>query len=488
MKKTVILCLLVLSALSSFAQIERPKLVVGLVADQMRWDYMYYYYDKFGDDGIKRLLGEGFSFENCMLPYVPTTTAIGHTTIYTGSVPAIHGICGNDYKINDKHVYCCEDNTVKSVGSSSAEGLRSPRNLLSDTFGDELKLATDYRSKVIGVALKDRAAILPAGHAADAAYFWDQSAGHFITSSYYMDELPRWVKEFNKKNYCEPGHDIKTSNEGVTMTFKMAEAVLENEKLGQGNETDVLAVSISSTDAIGHAYSTRGEENYEVYMQFDKDLGEFLKILDKTVGKGNYLIFLSADHGATHNPNTLKAHKLPGGGVDLAKIQREVNAKLKDKFGADSLIDCYMDTRFYLSRDKLGVLDFDKVKAETVKLMKEYRDFDFVIDYENLSTQTLPPYIKDRFANGYNRNRTGDIGVVLHPSYLTWVPAADYKGTSHSMWNPDDAHVPCVFMGWKVPHGESTRPVYMTDIAPTICAMLHIQMPNGCVGNALQFK
>ena len=259
MKKLLFLVAGLLIAATTYAQVQRPKLVVGLVVDQMRWDYLYYYNDEYGNDGLKRLLNQGFSFENTHINYAPTVTAIGHSSVYTGSIPAFTGIAGNYFYQNDKSVYCCEDNTVKSVGSDSKEGQMSPRRMLTSTIGDELQVATDFRSKVIGVALKDRASILPAGHAADAAYWWDTSAGHFVSSTFYMDKLPQWVEDFNAKNHTAPNFDIKGSTQGVTMTFKMAEAALKNEKLGKGKETDMLTISVSSTDIIGHRFSTRGK-------------------------------------------------------------------------------------------------------------------------------------------------------------------------------------------------------------------------------------
>ncbi|MFC2438917.1 MAG: alkaline phosphatase family protein, partial [Prevotella melaninogenica] len=170
MRKLLFLVAGLLIAAAANAQIQRPKLVVGLVVDQMRWDYLYYYNNEYGNDGLKRLLNQGFSFENTHINYAPTVTAIGHSSVYTGSIPAFTGIAGNYFYQDDKSVYCCEDNTVKSVGSDSKEGQMSPRRMLTSTIGDELQVATDFRSKVIGVALKDRASILPAGHAADAAY------------------------------------------------------------------------------------------------------------------------------------------------------------------------------------------------------------------------------------------------------------------------------------------------------------------------------
>ncbi len=311
MKKFLTLILLFM-AICAQAQVARPKLVVGLVVDQMRWDYLYYYYNEYGEGGLKRLLSEGYSCENCQINYAPAITALGHTSVFTGSVPSIHGIAGNWFYIDDKGTENCQDTTAYTIGGEkSRAGQRSPHLMRTSTIGDELRLSNDYQSRVVGVALKDRAAILPAGHSANAAYWWDDAAGHFVTSSYYMNALPKWAADFNKQHHTAPKYNIKTSTEGVTMTFLMAEAALKGERLGQGDATDMLTVSISSTDAIGHKFSTRGKENHDVYMQLDKDLAAFLQTLDATVGKGNYLFFLTADHGAAHNYNMLRSHKYP---------------------------------------------------------------------------------------------------------------------------------------------------------------------------------
>ncbi|MBP3787532.1 MAG: alkaline phosphatase family protein, partial [Prevotella sp.] len=251
MKRILLIFTLLLTLTAATqAQVKRPKIVVGIVVDQMRWDYLYYYYDEYCSGGLKRLLREGFSCENNMINYIPTVTAIGHTSIYTGTVPSLHGIAGNTFYQNGKKVYCCEDSTVTPIGSNGKAGLMSPRNCYATTIGDMLKVATDFKSKVIGVALKDRAAILPAGHSADAAYWYDIEAGHFITSSYYMNKLPKWMEKYNEKHGTTPGKDIRYKPSAITLTFDMAKAILENEKMGEGKETDMLCVSISSTDLI----------------------------------------------------------------------------------------------------------------------------------------------------------------------------------------------------------------------------------------------
>ena len=492
MKKYIVSLLFILTSVFAFGGgIERPKLVVGIVVDQMRWDYLYYYYDEYGEGGLKRLLSEGFSCENTMINYVPTVTAIGHSSIYTGSVPYFTGIAGNSFVLDGRVVTSVTDTTVHAVGGdiNSKDGKYSPRNLLANTIGDQLKLATDFKSKVIGVALKDRASILPAGHAADAAYWWDGKEGHFITSSYYMEKLPRLVETFNRTNHTESGFDIKTSNKGVTFTFKMAEEAIRKEHLGKGDYTDMLAVSISSTDAIGHTYSTRGKENYEVYMQLDKDLAHFLRVLDQEVGRGNYLLFLSADHGAVHNGNYMNSHRLPGGGYDGKSVGEAVDKHLSKVFQSEGkYVKGTSDCRIYLDHELIASkgLDIKEVKQEAVKVLMSDPQFAFAADYEDVNNASVPQLLRERIINGYNRQRSGDLIVILQGSHMHGTVSPTYKGTSHGTWNPDDSHIPLIFMGWKVKSGSTSTPTYMTDIAPTICAMLHIQMPDCCIGNAIQ--
>lgn len=485
MKKLITLMVGLLIAVSSNAQIQRPKLVVGLVVDQMRWDYLYYYYNEYGTGGLRRLLNEGFSFENTHINYAPTVTAIGHSSIYTGSVPAITGIAGNYFYQDDKSVYCCADPSVKSVGSDSKEGQMSPHRMLASTIGDELQIATDFRSKVIGVALKDRASILPAGHAADGAYWWDTSAGHFVTSSFYMNILPKWVEDFNKENHTAPNFDIKSTPEGVTMTFKMAAAAVRNERLGKGKETDMLTVSISPTDIIGHKFSTRGKENHAVYMQLDKDLAEFLNMLDKEVGRDNYLLFLTADHGAAHNYNYMREHRIPAGAWNYKETVKSLNDHLQQKFGITPVMgeDNY---QLFLNDSTINAAGLKKQEVidASIDYLKQDPQFLYVFDEEKVTNVTMPEWIKERMENGYFRGRSGEIGVVTRPQFFGGSESPQFRGTQHGQPFPYDTHIPFLLFGWNVKHGSSNVEAHIVDIAPTICAMLHIQMPNGCVGTA----
>lgn len=518
---------------SNAAAIERPKLVVGIVVDQMRWDYLYRYQKRYTDGGFKRLLGEGFSCENTMIPYVPSVTAIGHTCIYTGSVPSIHGIAGNNFVKEGKKVYCTDDDSVKPVGTTSKAALMSPRNLWVSTIGDEMKIASNGRAKVVGVALKDRASILPAGHNPNGAFWFDDQTGCFITSSYYMDRLPKWVEAFNgkrlpeqylsqkwntiypKNTYTESTTDeneyengiregvkatlplnlpelykkygygiIRNTPFGNSLTLDMAKAAIDGEQLGADDETDLLAVSCSSTDYIGHQVGTHAIETEDTYLRLDKAIADFLAYLDSKVGKGNYLVFLSADHGAMNNAAFLQDRRIPAGSWDASATAKKLNQVLAKEYPeAGDIVKTVMNYQVLFNRDviKSKQLDFDNIKQTVVNVLKEDPSVLYACDMAKASTESIPEEVKSRIINGYNRERSGDVVIILKPNFY----AHGMKGTDHGAWNSYDTHIPLVFMGWGIKHGATTKQTFMTDIAPTIAAMLHVQAPNGCVGKSI---
>ncbi|RYY56353.1 MAG: alkaline phosphatase family protein [Chitinophagaceae bacterium] len=512
---------------------ERPKLVVGIVVDQMRWDYLYRYADRYGKDGFNRMVKQGFSCENTFIPYTPTYTAAGHTSVYTGSVPAIDGIIGNSWYRRDlkRQWYCAEDSTVSSVGSTSAAGKMSPRNMWSNTITDELRLATNFESKAIGIALKDRGAILPAGHAANAAYWFDNATGGWISSTYYMKELPEWVKAINDKKLPDqylskdwttlyPAGTYRQSTEddrpfegsiqgednsfphttsrltgnryeafkqtpgGNTFTFDMARATIDAEKMGQRGVTDFIAVSFSSTDYVGHAFGPNSIEAEDTYLRFDRELGEFFKYLDTKVGAGQYLVFLTADHGAAHIPAFLNEHNMPGGTADDAVIQRWINTSAAKKFGIQKAVESVGNYQLYLNYSVLdsAKIDVNDFKTWALGELKAHPAIMAAYDLGNLSTSTLPETLKTRMTNGFNQKLSGDLQFIFMPGFFD----GSNKGTTHGTWNPYDAHIPLVWYGWKIKPGKTNRETYMTDIAATVAALLRIQMPNGCVGNVIE--
>ena len=544
MKKQLIFTAFLFSFILSFsqttkpiAQNARPKLIVGIVVDQMRWDFLYRYYDRYSKGGFKRLMNDGFNCENTFIPYTPTVTAAGHTCIYTGSVPAIHGVVGNGwYDYTEKRdVYCSEDKSVQTVGANNDNGKMSPKNMLTTTICDELKLATNFRSKVIGVAIKDRGAILPAGHSADAAYWYDSKTGSFISSTYYFNELPKWTQEFNASNktnsYYEKNwntlypintylqSDVDTNNYestvlgdnqkgfpydlkrfidkkdfgkirstpyGNSLTFDFAKAALINEQLGKDSITDFLAVSFSSTDYIGHAFGPNSVEIEDTYLRLDKDLEAFLIFLDNQVGKGNYTLFLSADHGVAHVPGFLAKHKIPNGGVVGSESEKKLNAYLKEKFSVDSLCLGSGNYQFYLNHNLIEEkkLDYDDILKHTISFLQKINGVDRALEYADLQEAMLPKALKEQFINGYYPSRCGDVLVILKPGYID--DEYDNKGTTHGIWNPYDAHIPLLFFGNGIAKGKEYNKTYMSDIAPTLASLLHIQMPSGCIGNVVK--
>jgi predicted AlkP superfamily pyrophosphatase or phosphodiesterase len=514
--------------------VPRPKLVVGIMVDQMRNDYLYRFYDRYGEEGFKRLLREGFSCENTNIDYVPTVTAIGHASVYTGSVPAVHGITGNDFLIQatGQSVYCAEDKDVNTVGSDSDAGKMSPRNMLTTTITDELKLASNFRSKVIGIAIKDRGSILPAGHAADGAFWFDGKTGNWITSSYYMEALPAWAKEFNESGLVNelsatdwntlypidsykasfpdsnsyedlyPGKDSATlplatskifdgknyrlvteTPSGNVMTFEFAKKAIEHESLGQRGETDFLALSLSSTDRIGHRYGPNSVEIEDTYLRLDLDIADFLRFLDEKVGVGNYSLFLTADHGAAHNPNLLLDKKIPAGISPAGSILRELNALLDQLYKHLNLVLSFGNSQIHLNNSLIETngLDQEKIKKDVIKFMKKQVGVAQVIDMEEVQNASIPQVLKTRIINGYNPRRSGAIQLILDPGWRIGSPT----GTGHSAWYGYDSHIPLIWMGWGINQGKSFQTYNMTDIASTLAALLHIQAPNGNIGQPI---
>jgi len=468
------------------AGVERPKLVVGIVVDQMRWDYLYRYYDLYGDGGFKRMMNEGFNCENTMINYLPSFTAVGHTSIYTGTVPAVHGITGNSFFEDGKNIYCCGDNTVSGVGTESKAGRMSPRNMLSTTIGDELKVATAFASKVVGVALKDRAAILPAGHSADGTYWIDFDEGRFVTSTYYMKELPGWVTDYNKTIGKVTKEQIKYTVLGNKLTEEMAKAAVKGERLGQRGQTDMLTVSFSCTDMIGHKYGTHHEKTQEIYLDVDKRLADLFAFLDNTVGKGQYLAFLTADHGAANNILMQREHRIPADGFFSSKVEKGLDRHLSEVFATgEKLVSRFGNDYVFLNHKAINSLrlDKDKVKKEIVEWLERDKMFAYVVDMEHVNDAIIPAVIREKMINGHNRRRCGDIRFVLQPGYYEVYGDKIDGGTTHGSWNPYDAHIPFLLMGWHITPGSTQAKVAITDIAPTICSLIHVQMPNGCIGS-----
>lgn len=514
--------------------VERPKLVVGIVIDQMRWDYLYKYYERYTQDGFKRLIKDGFSCQNTMINYLPSFTGPGHACVYTGSIPSIHGIAANDWieQKSGKSVYCVEDNNVTSIGGSQRAGQMSPRNMYSTTITDELRVATKQKAKVFGIGIKDRGSILPAGHSANGAFWFDDSTGNFITSSYYMEELPDWMVKFNNRRWADTfmnsvwlplyplnsyvnstpddmvtegklkGEDapvfphktprvkgrgyygIRYMPAGNTLTLKAAKACIKGEQLGQGSVADFLCLTLSTTDYAGHNYGPDAVEMEDMYLRLDMELASFLAYLDTKVGKDKYTIFLTADHGAAHNATYMNQLNIPAGSETQADATDKLNTYLKEQLGVDSLITALYNYQVYIDEKLIAQKGINRVKLKQYVSSWLYRQdgVAFVVDMEDMSKAIVPEPIRTMIVNGYNKERSGCIQIIMKPG---WYSGHSKTGTTHGTWNPYDSHIPLLWYGWGVPRGETYRTINMTDIAPTLAAMLHIQMPNGCTGSVI---
>lgn len=525
-------------AFSLFASIitsaqNKPKLVVGIVVDQMKMEYLYRFENDFTENGFKKLMKDGFTFHNTHYNYFPTYTGPGHASVFTGTTPSVHGIVGNDWfnKSTGKEMYCADDATVSILGNSAeSEGKMSPRNLLSTTITDELKLATNFKGKVFGLSLKDRGAILPAGHFADWA-FWYGKSGEFISSTYYGNELPKWLQEFNAEKhfqkYIDKGWELlrpkETYNEslndnspyegklfkkapffpynlkdmyenndagvlrstpfGNNLLVDLAKRTIEKEALGKDEITDFLSVSFSSTDYIGHILGPRSIELQDTYLRLDETLGEFMTYLDKQVGKGNYLIFLTADHAGAENVTYLKDNKYDVTNLNSKSFTNDLMAFSKTTYGEDLILNCSNSNLFFnKTLIKSKGLSLNEVKETFKNYIYTHKFISRVYTEEEIQQSSKSDFYLDFIARGYDPKQNGELVFLEKPGYLEY----STTGTTHGSPYSYDTHVPLLFYGTNIKKGESFDRKVITQIAPTLSMLLKITLPNGTEAELLQ--
>jgi predicted AlkP superfamily pyrophosphatase or phosphodiesterase len=511
---------------------ERPKLVVGIVVDQMKMEFLYRFQSDFSENGFKRLMNNGYTFHNAHYNFMPTYTAPGHASVYTGTTPSMHGIVSNEWfhRTLKKQVYCTDDASVSTlVPGTETEGKMSPKNLQSTTITDELKLATNFKSKVIGISIKDRGAILPAGHFADWA-FWYCKTGEFISSSFYGTKLPTWMDDFNKEKkyiaYADKGWSLfkpkETYNEslpddnpyegklyqkmpffpynmkemlenndagvirvspyGNDLLVDLAERAIEKEDMGKDDITDFLAISFSSTDYIGHTFGPRSIEIQDTYLRLDQTIANFLAHLDKTVGKNNYLVFLTADHAGAENVTHLKDNNYQVNNIYYKTVESDLKDFSKATFGEDLI----------LKYDSFNVF-FDKemIRSKGLNLTdvkQSFKDYLYTKEYvkrvyteEEILTSSSNDELLVAISKGYDPTQNGELYFVYKPGYVEY----SATGTTHGSPYTYDTHVPIIFYGWNIPKGESHDKKVITQIAPTISQLLKITLPNSTSSEVL---
>ena len=510
----------------------KPKLVVGIVVDQMRYDYLERFKSSFGKDGFLRLMNEGSNFTFAHYNYIPTYTAPGHAAVYTGTTPYFNGIIANDWysRKYKKYIYCVEDSSVKGVGSVGDEGMRSPKNLVSSTITDQLQLSNNGKSKVISVSIKDRGSILPGGHLSDGSFWYDGKNGKFITSTFFMNELPTWVQTFNSRklpddflkrtwnltftlnNYAnsfpdESPYEVDIFNEGKTsfphhldkieqetkyttlihtpfgndLLLEFAKTALVSENLGKSDVPDFLAISFSSTDYIGHTFGPNSVEIMDTYIKLDAQLAELFSALDKQVGKGNYLLFLTADHGVVENIYSLADENYSAGNVVTSAMSDSVKSFFRKKYGTDQLLEKISNDQIFLDWNLIAKMTIDpKTIQNEVRQVLRYH-------FPQISTIYIRSELETRRAsrtaefllNGFNPARSGDVMFEVQASYIT---DAEKRGTTHGSPYNYDTHVPFLFYGWNIPVQTTNEPVYICDISATVANLLGIMEPDGSMG------
>ncbi len=492
----------------------KPRLVIGIVVDQMRYDYIERFWHKFGEGGFKRLVNEGALFRNCHYNYVPTETAPGHASIYTGATPSVHGIISNGW---------WSETAKKSLSSVQDENnplLLSPNKLLIETVTDRFKKSI-ADSRVFSISLKDRASILPGGKNADAAFWYEDATGKFISSDYYSKEKTsaKWVTDFNNLNYPKQflkkgwnsvaGHhydnadssayegtlgldkktvfpyrfdttayaDLKYTSWGNKLIAMFAEQALINEKLGQNKIPDFLCISFSSTDYVGHKFGINSVELEQTYMDLDAEIASLLNSFDKYIGKNNYLLFLSADHGAVPNPQLLHDSGKPGGVI----LYNELSSKLKtlagDIPGKDSLLLDVGGDAIYFNHDliKAKNLNEDSLSNVFTDFLISQEGIAMAFTKNGLKNNDYKYGIKSMVKNGFNASRSSDVQWIVKPNWMVWF----YKtGTTHGTPYEYDTHVPLIFYGWKIKNLKSDTDVKTIDIAPTLAKLLGMDLPN----------
>jgi len=479
---------------------KKPKLVLAIVIDQFRYDYLTRYRSDY-HGGFDRLLTKGAVFTNARYQQFPTVTAVGHSIFLSGATPALSGVIGNEWYDREEgmQVTSVSDPQTSLVGGSRGAG-SSPRRMLVDTVGDELKIADNSQSRVIGISLKDRAAILPTGHMANGAYWFDGKSGNFVSSTYYFEEAPAWVKEANAARAADRyagatwmGHRMPQPGElysaieatpfGNELVEGFAERALAGEQLGQRGVTDLLAVSFSSNDYVGHAYGPDSPEARAISMATDELLGKFFAAVDSAVGLDNVLVVLTADHGVAPVPEVNTARHMPGGRMPDGIVAKTVQDTLARKYGKFDWITAARESLVYLNRELIAVRKLDPAEVERTAaeaLLEVPHVFRVYTGVQLASGQALEDSVGRLVMNGYYPRRGADLEVLPEPY---WIFGS--TGTSHSMTFGYDTHVPVIFLGPGIRPGEYDNNITPNDIAPTLATILRVETPSGSIGRVL---
>jgi hypothetical protein len=494
------------------------RLVLLIAVDQFRYDYL----TRFRADytaGIKRLLTEGAVFTNANLEHYPTVTAVGHATMLSGATPAVSGIIGNDWFDREvgRTVTSVWDPTVTPVGGTASGGDgASPRRLLVSTLGDELKMAAGAPKgsreapRVIGMSLKDRSAILPGGRGADAAYWWDTASGRFVTSTYYMPEVPAWVRAFNDRNPADdhagalwtdmaaPATPLRLlpkdrgpalydavwgSPFGNELLLQFADQALTREQLGQRGATDLLSISFSSNDSVGHTFGPDSRHVRDMAIRTDRTIGQLLARVDTLVGLQHTLVAFTTDHGVAPVPESQWERALPGGRLTTHELFDPIQQALASRYGEGKWLVATAGSSPYLNYALIETLGLDpsEVRRVAAAAAAKVPHVARVYTRDQLLRGEVPgDRIGTRVLRSFNARRSGDLEIILDPYWMRQT-----QGTTHGTPYSYDAHIPLILMGQRIARGEYSQDVAMNDLAPTLATLAGVEIPAGSSGRVL---
>jgi predicted AlkP superfamily pyrophosphatase or phosphodiesterase len=539
---TIFLCVILFrTAFGQGAYIppEKPRLVIGIVVEQLRYDQIEKIRSRLGENGIRRLLNEGTYFQNASYQYMLTQTAPGYATISTGAEPALHGITSDNWylPLKDELIYCTKDISVNPVGGSFESGLHSPVNLLVSTFPDELKMASGKQAKVFAVGLKENPVIFSAGHAANGAFWYDNTTGTWMSSSYYADSLPGWVTDFNAMRYadsflddtwnlsrpardysdCLPdsnkfetgfnglnyfpydlkklsskgrgssGRDFSMLREtpfGNTFTTNFAIKLIENEGLGKDDVTDFLSICYTATDYIGHRFGPSSVEMADAVFRLDKDIENLLKYVTDSLGKRNVLIYFTSAHGISEIPGVLESNRIPSGYFRQNQALQLLRSYLNAVYGEADWVKGYQEKQIFLNRTLIedSKLSLEDVQKKVARFLVQFTGVASAYPFSVFETSDFGNGNMKRIINDYSPQRSGDVIVTLNSG---WVEKEDdYVASSNSPYEYD-THVPLIWYGWSINRATVTRKVNMTDIAATLSSLCRIPLPNACSGEPM---
>ncbi|MDP4224698.1 MAG: alkaline phosphatase family protein [Bacteroidota bacterium] len=518
---------------------DKPKLVVGIIVEQLRFDQIEKFRDRMSENGIRKLINEGTFFRNASFDYMLTQSAPGYSTIATATEPSYHGITSDNWyqPLKNEFIYCTKDVSVNPVGGSYESGLHSPVNLQASTFTDELKMATGKKAKVYAVGIKEHSAIFSAGHSADGAFWYDNTTGTWMSSTYYMKILPGWVNDFNATGYaetylnttwnllkqasdyadCLPDSNIyETGFNGINyfpydlkkmsqakgrntprnysllretpfadaFTTDFAIKLIENEGLGQDDVTDYLAVCYSSTDYIGHRFGPSSVESADALFRLDKDIETLLNYLNDKIGKKNILIYFTSSHGISEIPAVLQNSMIPTGYFQQNQALQLLRSYLNAVYGEGDWVKGFSERQIFLNRTLIedARIPLEDIQKKVARFLIQFSGVASAYPYYAFEANDFGNGHLRRIVNNFSPQRSGDVIVTLNPG---WVEKEGDQVTNHNSPYEYDSHVPLIWYGWTVNRETVMRKVNMTDIAATLSSLCKVPYPNACTGEPM---